>query len=112
MIAGLRGIRQRKLAQTLPAQYSACMGKRRAAAKSKTTLQSGQNTTAATAGKPSALLDTRVVYCGDCLDQLRNLPDNCIDLIYIDYTRPRCVELARVPRKRRRWTACSWSVCL
>ena len=86
--------------------------------------------TTAKRGKPSALLDTRVVYCGDCLEQLQNLPDNCIDLIYIDppfnsnrnyevfwgetkekrsfedrhastqayidYMRPRCVELQRV----------------
>ncbi len=78
----------------------------------------------------SALVDTQVVYCGDCLDRLRTLPDNCVDLIYIDppfnsnrnyevfwgetkekrsfedrhastqayieYMRPRCVELARV----------------
>ena len=36
------------------------------------------------AGRPSALLDTRIIYCGDCLDQLRNLPDACVDLIYID----------------------------
>jgi hypothetical protein len=36
------------------------------------------------AGKPLALLDTRIVYCGDCLDQLRKLPDACVDLIYID----------------------------
>src|SRR5438552_18507823 len=91
--------------------------------------------------KPSALLDTRVIYCGDCLDQLRKLPDACTDLIYIDppfnsnrnyegfwgerseprplasrplsafedrhastqayidYMRPRCVELARVLKK-------------
>jgi len=83
--------------------------------------------------RPSALLDTRVVYCGDCLDQLKNLPDRCVDLIYIDppfnsnrnyevfwgetkekrafedrhastqayidYMRPRCVELARVLKK-------------
>ena len=82
------------------------------------------------AGKPSALLDTRVVYCGDNLDQLRKLPPACVDLVYIDppfnsnrnyevfwgetketrafddrhestrayidYMRPRCVELARV----------------
>src|SRR3954469_24657215 len=82
------------------------------------------------AGKPSSLLDTRVIYCGDCLEQLKNLPDRCVDLIYIDppfnsnrnyevfwgetkekrsfedrhastqayidYMRPRCVELARV----------------
>ena len=84
----------------------------------------------AKAAKPSALLDTRVIYCGDNLDQLRKLPDACVDLIYIDppfnsnrnyevfwgetrekrafedrhestrayidYMRPRCVELARV----------------
>ncbi len=36
------------------------------------------------AGKPSALVDTRVIYCGDNLDQLKRLPDNCVDLIYID----------------------------
>jgi DNA modification methylase len=81
-------------------------------------------------GRPSPLLDTRVVYCGDCLEQLRKLPRQCVDLIYIDppfnsnrnyevfwgetkekrafddrhastqayieYMRPRCVELSRV----------------
>jgi DNA modification methylase len=36
------------------------------------------------ARKPSSLLDTRVIYCGDNLDQLQKLPDNCIDLTYID----------------------------
>ena len=85
------------------------------------------------AGKPSALIDTRVVYCGDNIDQLPKLPDGCIDLIYIDppfnsnrnyevfwgetkekrsfedrhestkayieYMRPRCVELSRVLKK-------------
>ena len=35
-------------------------------------------------GRPSALLDTRVVYCGDNLEQLAKLPDACVDLIYID----------------------------
>ncbi len=35
-------------------------------------------------GRPSALLDTRVIYCGDCLEQLRRLPEQCVDLIYID----------------------------
>jgi DNA modification methylase len=84
-------------------------------------------------GRPSPLLDTRIIYCGDCLDQLRKLPDACVDLIYIDppfnsnrnyevfwgetkekrafedrhastqdyieYMRPRCVELARVLKK-------------
>ncbi|MBM4039394.1 MAG: site-specific DNA-methyltransferase [Planctomycetes bacterium] len=82
------------------------------------------------AQKPSSLVDTRVVYCGDNLDQLRKLPDACVDLInidppfnsngnyevfwgetrekrafedrhastqaYIEFMRPRCVELARV----------------
>ena len=36
------------------------------------------------AHKPSPLLDTRVIYCGDNLDSLRKLPDACVDLIYID----------------------------
>lgn len=88
---------------------------------------------AAKAGKPSALIDTRVVYCGDNLEQLKKLPENCIDLIYIDppfnsnrnyevfwgetkekrafkdrhastqayieFMRPRCVELHRVLKK-------------
>jgi DNA modification methylase len=87
----------------------------------------------AKAPKTSALIDTRVIYCGDNLDQLRKLPDGCIDLIYIDppfnsnrnyevfwgetkekrsfadrhestkayieYMRPRCVELHRVLKK-------------
>jgi DNA modification methylase len=34
--------------------------------------------------KPSALVDTRVIYCGDNIDQLSRLPDACVDLIYID----------------------------
>ena len=83
--------------------------------------------------KPSSLVDTRVVYCGDNIEQLLKLPDACVDLIYIDppfnsnrnyeafwgetkevrafddrhastqayieYMRPRCVELARVLKK-------------
>jgi len=36
------------------------------------------------ATRPSSLIDTRIVYCGDCLEQLHKLPDGCIDLIYID----------------------------
>lgn len=85
------------------------------------------------AARPSALLDTRVVYRGDNLEQLAKLPDHCVDLIYIDppfnsnrnyevfwgetkekrvfedrhastqayidYMRPRCVQLARVLKK-------------
>ena len=80
--------------------------------------------------RPSSLVDTRVIYCGDNLDQLGKLPDACVDLIYIDppfnsnrnyevfwgetkekrsfddrhestsayidFMRPRCVELSRV----------------
>jgi DNA modification methylase len=86
-----------------------------------------------TAAKPSALVDTRVIYCGDNLEQLKKLPDECVDLIYIDppfnsnrnyevfwgetkekrafddrhastqayidFMRPRCVELHRVLKK-------------
>ncbi len=36
------------------------------------------------ATKPSAIIDTRVIYCGDNLDQLRKFPAACVDLIYID----------------------------
>jgi site-specific DNA-methyltransferase (adenine-specific) len=80
--------------------------------------------------RPSTLIDTRVIYCGDNLEQLPKLPDQCVDLIYIDppfnsnrnyevfwgetkekrsfedrhastaayidFMRPRCVELHRV----------------
>lgn len=34
--------------------------------------------------KPSSLVDTRVIYCGDNLEQLEKLPAGCVDLIYID----------------------------
>jgi site-specific DNA-methyltransferase (adenine-specific) len=85
------------------------------------------------AGKPSSLLDTRVIYCGDNLEQLKKFPENSVDLIYIDppfnsnrnyevfwgetkekrafedrhastqayieFMRPRCVELHRVLKK-------------
>lgn len=83
--------------------------------------------------RPSSLIDTRIIYCGDCLDQLKRLPDDSIDLCYIDppfnsnrnyevfwgetkerrsfedrhestrayieYMRPRCMEIARVLKK-------------
>jgi site-specific DNA-methyltransferase (adenine-specific) len=35
-------------------------------------------------GKPSSLIDTRVIFCGDNLDQLKKFPPGCVDLIYID----------------------------
>jgi DNA modification methylase len=35
--------------------------------------------------RKSALLNTSIIYCGDCLDQLRKLPADCVDLIYIDF---------------------------
>ena len=34
--------------------------------------------------KPSRLIDPRVICCGDNLDQLKKLPDGCVDVIYID----------------------------
>jgi len=34
--------------------------------------------------KSSTLIDTRVIYCGDNLEQLRKFSDACGDLIYID----------------------------
>jgi len=38
----------------------------------------------ARAGRPSAVVDTRVIYCGDNLDQLKKLPDGCVGLVGID----------------------------
>jgi DNA modification methylase len=65
--------------------------------------------------KPSSLLDTRVVYCGDNLEQLgpcrtghhwdetkemRAFEDRHENTkAYIDYMRPRCVQLARILKK-------------
>ncbi|MFH1956795.1 MAG: hypothetical protein ABIJ28_04065 [Patescibacteria group bacterium] len=43
-----------------------------------------KETKSKTAAKPSSLVDTRVIYCGDNLEQLQKLPENCVDLIYID----------------------------
>lgn len=85
------------------------------------------------AKRRSALIDTKVIYCGDNLEHLGRMPDACVDLIYIDppfnsnrnyevfwgetkekrsfedrhestqayidYMRPRCVELGRVLKK-------------
>ena len=107
------------------------MARKRATAKR--TAAKRTPTPAIPAGRPSGLVDTRVVYCGDCPDRLGKLPDGCVDLIYIDppfnsnrnyevfwgetketrafeerhastqayidYMRPRCVELARVLKK-------------
>ncbi len=44
----------------------------------------GRGRVTAAASRPSALLDTRVIYCSDNLEQLAMLPDKCVDLIYID----------------------------
>src|SRR6202008_1433329 len=90
-------------------------------------------TRATKSARRSARVTTKIIYCGDCLDQLRTLPEQSVDLIYIDppfnsnrnyevfwgetkekrafedrhestkayidYMRPRCVELARVLKK-------------
>jgi DNA modification methylase len=91
----------------------------------------------------SDLVDTSIIYCGDCLDQLRKLPDGSVDLIYIDppfnsnrnyevfwgetkekrafedrhastqayidFMRPRCIELARVLKtKGTFYYHCDW----
>src|SRR5438094_790327 len=60
-----RGARARRV------HYAGGMGKKG------TTGKEAQSTPPPVAGRPSALLDTRVIYCGDCLEQLRNLPDTC-----------------------------------
>ena len=62
--------------------------KRGSDAKEESPMKSGATGGGLTPGpakaKPSSLLDTRVIYCGDNLEQLKKLPDQSIDLIYID----------------------------
>jgi 16S rRNA G966 N2-methylase RsmD len=54
-------------------------------AKKKTTKAKAESElTRLTIGRPSAVADTRVIYCGDNLEQLRRLPEGCVDLVYID----------------------------
>jgi hypothetical protein len=59
--------------------------------------------TPAPAPRPSALLNTRVVYCGDCLEQLQSLPDACVDGVYIDppFDSNRNYEISSGARPRR-----------
>ncbi len=96
--------------------------------------------------KASSQVDTRVVYCGDNLEQLHKLPNECVDLIYIDppfnsnrtyevfwgetkekrafedrhastrayidFMRPRCVELHRVLKPTGSfYYHCDWHAC-
>jgi site-specific DNA-methyltransferase (adenine-specific) len=35
-------------------------------------------------GNPAALVNTRVIDCGDNLEQLKKLPDQCVDLVFIE----------------------------
>lgn len=42
------------------------------------------STKGASLGRPSALLDTRVISCGDNLKRLARSHDRCVDLIYVD----------------------------
>jgi len=51
--------------------------------------------------RASSLLDTRVVYCGDNLEQLAKLPDACVDLIYIDPPKPMQKEKCRMMKPAR-----------
>jgi hypothetical protein len=43
---------------------------------------SARKPAAAPPRRPSALIDTRVIYCGDNLEQLAKLPEGCIDLMH------------------------------
>lgn len=66
---------------------------------------------ATVAGRQSAVIDTRVIYCGDCLEQLRKLPEACVDLIYIDppFNSNRNYEVFWGEAKERRWPARGWA---
>ena len=123
------------------------MARKQPSTKETTGKRTSSKTTSARTSKRrrSALLATRIVYCGDCLEQLAQLPDACHDLIYIDppfnsirnyevlwgetkekrafedrhastqayidYMRPRCVELARVLKQTGSfYYHCDWDV--
>jgi hypothetical protein len=60
--------------------------------------------------KSSTLLDTRVGYCGDNLEQLAKPHDACVDLIYpATAGQPRCVQLARVLKQTGSfYYPCDW----
>jgi len=47
-------------------------------------LRVGETRVPQSSARPSALVDTRVIYCGDNLEQFQKLPDACVDLIYVD----------------------------
>ncbi|HMG04950.1 MAG TPA: hypothetical protein VK581_05780 [Chthoniobacterales bacterium] len=55
--------------------------------------------------KASALIDTRVFYCGDNLDQLGKLPEACVDVVYIDppYNSNRNYEVFWGETKEKLW---------
>jgi hypothetical protein len=61
-----------------PPRYTAANGKQAGDAPAKTPAPATRS------AKPSKALDTHVIYCGDHLEQLRKLPPQCVDLIYID----------------------------
>jgi hypothetical protein len=69
-----------------PLGYFPVMAKKGTRATS--SIQPATPTPAVHAGKPSALLDTRVVYCGDNLEQLAKLPDGCVDSVPADHFVP------------------------
>jgi hypothetical protein len=55
--------------------------------------------------KPSALVDTRVIYCGDNLEQLRKLPDGCMILgafVGFEFTDDAPSDIDRFRRKEGR----------
>ncbi|TWT46204.1 Modification methylase BamHI [Phycisphaerae bacterium RAS1] len=57
---------------------------RKRSSKNSGVAQRAPATAARATSRPSALLDMRVIYCGDNLELLANLPDKCIDVFYID----------------------------
>ena len=44
-----------------------------------------------TPGKPFPLVDTRVIYGGDNLEQLRKLPDACAEFVPLDMRSPESI---------------------
>jgi hypothetical protein len=67
-----------------PSFYAQSMAKKPPAVEDEAAHPAAESNPPAAARRPSSLVDTRVIYCGDNLEQLAKLPDACVDLIYID----------------------------
>ena len=78
-ISGVKTVATGRAGNSLPAASQTDDGAHRVTRPTKkgNSLAPSDGERAGVRGRPSSLLDTRVVYCGDNLEQLAKLPDAC-----------------------------------